>query len=122
MEEKAKFLHIDTASFLLYLLLVGLVTACARFALYGEYDYYLSEMVREALAAVAGLPPALRRKVERTPCVHDAWWERHLLAPKRNALAKGPGRWLVRWSLLARCHSAAARRCRRRHARSRVAL
>ena len=70
-----------------------------RHAVVVGYEAALCSALGEAARQ---LPPALRRKVERTPCVHDAWWERHLLKPKRNGLATGPGRWLVRWSLLAR--------------------
>ena len=46
---KAQFLQVDAASFVVYLVLVTLVTACARFSRYGELDYYLSEMVRERI-------------------------------------------------------------------------
>ena len=46
---RAQFLQVDAASFLLYLVLVGLVTASVRFSRYGELDYYLSEMVRESV-------------------------------------------------------------------------
>ena len=48
-ERRARFLAIDTAAFCLYLVLVVLLTACARLSRYGELDFYLSEMVRESV-------------------------------------------------------------------------
>ena len=46
---RAQFLQVEAGSFALYVVLVTLVTACARFSRYGEMDYYLAEMIRETL-------------------------------------------------------------------------
>ena len=42
-----------------------------RHAVVVGYEAALCSALGEAARQ---LPPALRRKVERTPCVHDAWW------------------------------------------------
>ena len=48
-EIRAQFLQVNAGQFLLFTVLVALVTAACRFSRYGENDYYLGEMVREAV-------------------------------------------------------------------------
>ena len=48
-ELRAQFLQVNAGEFLLFTVLVALVTAACRFQRDGENDYFLSEMMREAL-------------------------------------------------------------------------